>query len=313
MSDTTSGALINTVTILHTVRQVREWNSAQKALGKSIGFVPTMGALHEGHLHLVTIAAQKSDSVIVSIFVNPAQFAPHEDLDKYPRTLEKDIKRLEQTQIAARSALPIAVFAPSVAEMYPGGITTHRGQQKGTFVEVLGLSEMLEGGTRPHFFRGVATVVSKLFHIVMPDYAVFGQKDIQQCCVLRAMVQDQHFPLTLVVASTVRDVNDGLALSSRNVYLTPEQRNRAPAFYRGMCRARDLYQRGTTDREELLAVVLEEARKDDLDIEYLSLSSPDTLAEVDSVSSETGGAVLSGAWRMGSTRLIDNMLLGFEF
>ncbi|KAJ2841607.1 pantoate-beta-alanine ligase, partial [Coemansia erecta] len=254
MSDKISGALINKVTVLHTVRQVREWNSAQRALGKSIGFVPTMGALHEGHLHLVTIAAQKSDSVIVSIFVNPAQFAPHEDLDKYPRTLEKDIEKLEKTQIATRSALPIAVFAPSVAEMYPRGITTHRGQQKGTFVEVLGLSEMLEGGTRPHFFRGVATVVSKLFHIVMPDYAVFGQKDIQQCCVLRAMIQDLHFPLTLVVASTVRDSNDGLALSSRNVYLTPEQRSRAPAFYRGMCRARDLYQRGITDRDELLAV-----------------------------------------------------------
>ncbi|KAJ2090291.1 pantoate-beta-alanine ligase [Coemansia sp. RSA 986] len=272
-----------------------------------------MGALHNGHLQLVATAAQKSDSVIVSIFVNPAQFAPHEDLDKYPRTLEKDIEKLERIQIASssQSAIPIAVFAPSVAEMYPRGISTHRGQQKGTFVEVLGLSEMLEGGTRPHFFRGVATVVSKLFHIVMPDYAVFGQKDIQQCCVLRAMVQDLHFSLELVIAPTERD-RDGLALSSRNVYLTQEQRNQAPAFYRGMCRARDLYQSGTTDREELLAVVRDEAKKGALDIEYISLSSPDTLEEVDKVSSESG-AILSGAWRMGSTRLIDNMLLGFAF
>ncbi|KAJ2538162.1 pantoate-beta-alanine ligase [Coemansia sp. RSA 1933] len=312
---TNNSSVLNPVTVLHTVQQVREWSLAQKMQGKTIGFVPTMGALHAGHLHLVTVAAQRSDSVIVSIFVNPAQFAPHEDLDKYPRTMEKDIEKLEQTQITTtpRLGTPIAVFAPSVAEMYPRGISTHRGQQRGTFVEVLGLSEMLEGGTRPHFFRGVATVVSKLFHIVMPDYAVFGQKDIQQCCVLRAMVQDLHFPLTLVVASTERDTNDGLALSSRNVYLTEEQRNRAPAFYRGMCRARDLFQSGITDREELLAIVREEAQKGDLDIEYISLSSPDTLMEVSSVSTETGGAILSGAWRMGSTRLIDNMLLGFEF
>ncbi|KAJ2517575.1 pantoate-beta-alanine ligase [Coemansia sp. RSA 1939] len=313
MDDT---AADNSVTVLHTVKQVRAWTSQQRALGKTIGLVPTMGALHAGHLRLIRVAAEKSGAVVVSIFVNPAQFAPHEDLDKYPRTLADDISKLEQFQLRQQlqppSSMPsVAVFVPTVSEMYPRGISLQRDQQRGTFVEVLGLSEMLEGGTRPHFFRGVATVVTKLFHIVMPDHAVFGQKDVQQSCVLRAMVQDLHFPLNVVVAPTERD-HDGLALSSRNVYLSDEQRSRAPAFYRGMCRARDLYHNGTTGREALLAAVRGEAEKAGLDIEYISLSSPDDLSEVAEVSTERG-AILSGAWRMGSTRLIDNMLLGFEF
>ncbi|KAI9506962.1 pantoate-beta-alanine ligase [Coemansia spiralis] len=302
--------IVNSVAVLHTVQQVRQWHSEQKSQGRRIGFVATMGALHDGHLSLVSAAAQRSDSVVVSIFVNPAQFAPHEDLDKYPRTLDQDIEKLKTTSVSPEP-LRIAVFAPSVAEMYPRGISTHRDKQRGTFVEVLGLSEMLEGGTRPHFFRGVATVVSKLFHIVMPDITVFGQKDVQQCCVVRAMVTDLHFPLTLVVAPTVRDKDDGLALSSRNVYLTSEQRARAPAFYRGMCYARDLYNSGITDREALIAAVRQEAQKGGLDIEYISLTSPDDLSEIQEV--KDGGAVLSGAWRMGSTRLIDNILLGFGF
>ncbi|KAJ2750997.1 pantoate-beta-alanine ligase [Coemansia pectinata] len=294
-----------TVSVFHTVQEVRAWREAQRSIGNTIAFVPTMGALHAGHLQLVNLAATKCDLVIVSIFVNPAQFAPHEDLATYPRTLPQDIAKL--------SALPhtIAVFAPSVQEMYPRGITTDRSLQRGTFVEVLGLSEMLEGGTRPHFFRGVATVVAKLFHIVGPDVAVFGQKDIQQCCVLRAMVTDLHFPLKLVVAPTVRDPEDGLALSSRNVYLTAEQRQCAPAFYRGLRSACDLFAAGVVDRNQLIDAVKQEAIKGGLDIEYISLSSPDDLSEIEQVGS--AGAVLSGAWRMGSTRLIDNVLIGFEF
>ncbi|KAJ2613554.1 pantoate-beta-alanine ligase [Coemansia sp. RSA 1365] len=293
------------VTVLHTVAEVRAWRQTQREENKSVGYVATMGALHAGHLSLVDSAAAQCDSVIVSIFVNPAQFAPHEDLDQYPRTLPEDINKL-----AATSGTCV-VFAPSVTEMYPRGITTDRTQQRGTFVEVLGLSEMLEGGTRPHFFRGVATVVAKLFHIIMPDHAFFGQKDIQQCCVLRAMVQDLHFPLLLHVIPTVRDSEDGLALSSRNVYLTPEQRSRAPAFYRGLCRARDLFDNGIFTREKLIAVVKEEAAKGGLDIEYISLSNPEDLSEIETVGSS--GAVLSGAWRMGNTRLIDNILVGFQF
>ncbi|KAJ2745425.1 pantoate-beta-alanine ligase [Coemansia sp. BCRC 34301] len=297
---------MDSVCVFHTVEEVRAWRESQRALGNTVAFVPTMGALHAGHLHLVTTAAATCDQVMVSIFVNPAQFAPHEDLDTYPRTLPEDLAKLSTLNSRA-----IAVFAPTVSEMYPRGITTDRSLQRGTFVEVLGLSEILEGGTRPHFFRGVATVVAKLFHIVWPDVAVFGQKDIQQCCVLQAMVRDLHFPLRLRAAPTVRDPEDGLALSSRNVYLTAEQRQRAPAFYRGLRRACDLFAHGVVDREQLLDAVRQEAAKADLDIEYISLSSPDDLSELQQVGS--GGAILSGAWRMGTTRLIDNVLIGFEF
>ncbi|KAI9470319.1 pantoate-beta-alanine ligase [Coemansia sp. RSA 989] len=280
------------VLVLHTVHQVRQWREQQRVEGKTVGFVATMGALHEGHLSLVQAAAAQCSSVIVSIFVNPTQFAPHEDLDKYPRTLSDDIRKLPGGTV---------VFAPSVAEMYP---------RKQAFVEVLGLSEMLEGVTRPHFFRGVATVVSRLFNIVEPNYAFFGQKDIQQCCVLRALVEDMHFNLKMVVVPTER-YEDGLALSSRNVYLTAEQRARAPAFYRGLCRAQQLFESGVVDRKALTDAVKDEAAKGDLDLEYVCLSNPNDLKEVDVVDSQ--GAILSGAWRMGTTRLIDNILIGFEF
>ncbi|KAJ2766636.1 pantoate-beta-alanine ligase, partial [Coemansia nantahalensis] len=210
----------------------------------------------------------------------------------------------------AATGRAVTVFAPAVGEMYPRGISTTVAAQRGTFVEVCGLSEPLEGGTRPHFFRGVATVVAKLFHIAGADVAFFGQKDVQQCCVLRAMVDDLFFPLAIRVVPTARDPDSGLALSSRNVYLTAEQRARAPAFYRGLCRARDLFASGVVARDELLAAVRDEAALAQLDIEYVCLSSPDDLAEVQEVG--PGGAILSGAWRMGSTRLIDNILLGFE-
>ncbi|KAJ2346580.1 pantoate-beta-alanine ligase [Coemansia sp. RSA 2618] len=288
---------------------MRAWREAQRSAGSSVGFVATMGALHAGHLQLVQAAAAKCTAVVVSIFVNPAQFAPHEDLDQYPRTLAEDIAKLAAEPLSAN--ITRVVFAPTVSEMYPRGISTDRTQQRGTFVEVLGLSEMLEGGTRPHFFRGVATVVSKLFHIIEPDYAFFGQKDVQQCCVLRAMVEDLHFPLTMVVVPTVRDRTSGLALSSRNVYLTDEERARAPAFYRGMCRARELFAGGVVGRDALIGAVREEAAKEGLDVEYVCLTSPVDLQEVDAVGSQ--GAILSGAWRMGTTRLIDNILIGFEF
>ncbi|KAI8322772.1 Pantoate-beta-alanine ligase [Martensiomyces pterosporus] len=304
-----SGTTQDSVQVFHTVAEVRAWREEQRQQGKLVGFVPTMGALHSGHLALVQMASQECESVLLSIFVNPAQFAPHEDLDQYPRTLPADIGKLAAAPV--RPGTTRAIFAPSVLEMYPRGITTDRTQQKGAFVEVLGLSEMLEGGTRPHFFRGVATVVTKLFHIAMPDRAFFGQKDVQQCCVIRAMVSDLHFPITLRVGETVRDPHDGLALSSRNVYLTEEQRRRAPAFYRGLCRARDLYASGERDSTRLIGAVRDEADKEHLDIEYISLNSPDDLSPVDTVGS--AGAVLSGAWRMGTTRLIDNMLIGFEF
>ncbi|KAJ1645397.1 pantoate-beta-alanine ligase [Coemansia erecta] len=295
----------DTVPVFHTVSELRSWRSDQRKQGKTVGLVPTMGALHNGHLTLVSAAQQSCDTTVVSIFVNPAQFAPHEDLDQYPRTLPQDIQKIAETQANC------VVFAPLVSEMYPNGITTDRSKQKGTFVEVLGLSEMLEGGSRPHFFRGVATVVSKLFHIVMPEMAFFGQKDVQQCCVIKNLVADLLFPIKLNIVPTVRDPVDGLALSSRNVYLTEEQRAKAPALYRGLCAAQKLYSQGITGREELIGAVAAEAAQENLDIEYICLSSPDTLEELDSVPSS--GAILSSAWRMGKTRLIDNVLIGFEF
>ncbi|KAJ1901421.1 pantoate-beta-alanine ligase [Kickxella alabastrina] len=292
-----------TVQVFHTVAELRHWRASQSAQNKTIGFVPTMGALHAGHLTLISSAQKATNTVVVSIFVNPAQFAPHEDLDQYPRTLAQDIAKLPANTV---------VFAPSVAEMYPRGITTERSKQQGTFIEVLGLSEMQEGGSRPNFFRGVATVVSKLFHIVGPTVAFFGQKDVQQCCVIRAMAEDLHFPVDVRVVPTVRDSVDGLALSSRNVYLTEEQRRRAPAFYRGLCAARSMcLDAGVGGREELLAAVRAEAEREGLDVEYISLSSPRDLSELQEIGSD--GAILSGAWRMGTTRLIDNILIGFEF
>ncbi|KAJ2664784.1 pantoate-beta-alanine ligase [Coemansia sp. RSA 1199] len=286
---------------------MRAWRDEQRSSGAQVGLVATMGALHSGHLHLVQTAAASCSSIVISIFVNPAQFAPHEDLNEYPRTLPSDIAQLQG--LALNTTL--VVFAPRVSDMYPRGISTDRSQQRGAFVEMLGLSEMLEGSTRPHFFRGVATVVTKLFHVVEPRMAYFGQKDVQQCCVVKAMVDDLLFPLRVVVVPTVRDKESGLALSSRNVYLSKEEKERAPAFYRGLCRAKELFASGVVEGDKLLGVVREEAEKSGLDIEYVCLSSPDDLQNVDVV--DERGAILSGAWRMGSTRLIDNILLGFEF
>ncbi|KAJ2189662.1 pantoate-beta-alanine ligase [Coemansia sp. RSA 532] len=294
--------------VLHTVEEMRKWRAEQRMSGAQVGLVATMGALHSGHLHLVQTAATECTSVVVSIFVNPAQFAPHEDLQEYPRTLSSDIAQLQSLSLPDTS---LVVFAPRVSDMYPRGISTNRTLQRGAFIEMLGLSEMLEGGTRPHFFRGVCTVVAKLFHATEPHRAYFGQKDVQQCCVIKAMVDDLLFPLHIKVVPTVRDKESGLALSSRNVYLTREEKERAPAFYHGLCRAKELFESGVVEGDKLLEVVREEAEKCGLDVEYVCLSSPDDLQSVDVVDGR--GAILSGAWRMGSTRLIDNILLGFEF
>ncbi|KAJ2497473.1 pantoate-beta-alanine ligase [Coemansia sp. RSA 1972] len=293
--------------VLHTVEEMRNWRDEQRTSGAQVGLVATMGALHSGHLHLVRTAATECSSIVVSIFVNPAQFAPHEDLNEYPRTLPSDIAQLQSLSLHK----PLVVFAPRVSSMYPRGISTDRSVQRGAFVEMLGLSEMLEGGSRPHFFRGVCTIVAKLFHIIEPHMAYFGQKDVQQCCVVKAMIDDLLFPLRVRVVPTVRDKESGLALSSRNVYLSKEEKERAPAFYRGLCRARELFAGGVVEGDKLLGVVREEAEKCGLDVEYVCLSSPDDLQNVESV--DERGAILSGAWRMGSTRLIDNILLGFEF
>ncbi|RUP44216.1 Pantoate-beta-alanine ligase-domain-containing protein [Jimgerdemannia flammicorona] len=267
----------------------------------------------------VTLAKQHTTHVALSIFVNPAQFAPHEDLAQYPRTLPSDLKKLESLGPGAVSA----VLVPSVSDMYPSGITLDVVEQRGTFVEIKGKSHQMEGITRPGFFRGVATVVSKLFNIIQPDAAFFGQKDIQQCMVIRTLIRDLHFPLHFHIAPTARDPTDGLALSSRNRYLTASQRPRATVLYRALSVARAAYDAGARNREEVLApalaVVDEMAREvRELDegwevrLDYISLADPETLEEVQEVVEEGSGFILSGAVFVGGTRLIDNIVVGVE-
>ncbi|KAJ3279612.1 hypothetical protein HK104_001303 [Borealophlyctis nickersoniae] len=260
-----------------------------------------MGALHEGHLSLARLARKQCDQVVASIFVNPAQFAPTEDLSKYPRTLERDIEMLTEAGVDV-------VFLPSVPEMYPNGIPLDVKVQQGTFVEVKGKSHQMEGSIRPHFFRGVATVVTKLFNIIQPTHAFFGQKDAQQCAVVRSMVRDLWIPTTIVVGATVRE-RDGLAMSSRNRYLSDEERAVAPVLYKGLSAGLDAYEKGVKERGDLMEVVEKVVSAEPrVRLEYLSLANPFSLVEESSVGTE--GAILSGAIRVGNTRIIDNVLLG---
>ncbi|KAF9418396.1 pantothenate synthase [Podila epigama] len=280
---------------------------------KTVGFVPTMGALHDGHLGLVKTAKKECDAVVVSIFVNPAQFAPHEDLDQYPRSFDSDYASLAASKACS------AILLPKVSEMYPAGITLDRNQQRGTFVEVQGLSHQMEGIPRPHFFRGVATVVTKLFNIVQPDRAFFGQKDAQQCVVIRAMIRDLLLPITMRAIPTARDV-DGLALSSRNRYLTPEMRKISTLLYEAISAAKaQVDSNNISDRNAILkpayaviekvqAKLKAEGAPFEVRLDYLSLVDVATLTEIETL--EKGqAAILSGAVYVGSTRLIDNVLL----
>jgi len=259
--------------------------------GKTLGLVPTMGALHEGHLSLVARAQQENDAVAVTIFVNPTQFGLNEDFSKYPRTFEEDCRKLEAANVDL-------LFAPDAAEMYPTGATT--------FVEVGEIGDRLDGASRPGHFRGVATIVSKLFHITSPDRAYFGQKDAAQVAVLRAMTRDLNFPLNLVVCPTFREA-DGLAMSSRNRYLNAEERARAITIYKALNEAQQEAQRGQHCagclRETMLAVLATEPA---LRIDYAAIVNPDTLEPLKDTSN---GALLAIAAWNGTTRLIDNILL----
>lgn len=282
-----------------------------------------MGALHAGHLSLIRAAAAENPSVVVSIFVNPAQFAPHEDLTRYPRTLDSDVAQLEKLNAALppSSGRVEALFLPSVAEMYPSGIPLDQTQQRGAFVSVHGLSEQLEGVTRPHFFRGVATVCMKLFNAVQPDVAFFGQKDVQQTVVLRRLIQDLLIPVELRICETVREGEDGLAMSSRNVYLGDKRRGVAGGLYRALRAAEEVYKSGEGDRDTVLAAaekVLENVGRDEgvtIEVEYLSLADGEELNELQ-VLDGRGGTILSGAVRVmpagereSPVRIIDNIIL----
>lgn len=258
-----------------------------------LGFVPTMGYLHEGHLSLVRRAKAECGAAAVSIFVNPTQFGPSEDFARYPRDPERDLALL-------RAAGADWVFLPEVATMYPPGATT--------VIEVCEVSTMLEGAVRPGHFRGVATVVAKLFNIVAPTRAYFGQKDAQQCVVLRRMARDLDMPLEIVICPTVRET-DGLAMSSRNAYLKPAERQAATVLYRALCAAEARHANGENIADalrEIMRAVL--ATAPHAGIDYVSVADPHSLVEIDRVGPQ--GALLSLAVRFGSTRLIDNMLLG---
>ncbi|WP_276487355.1 pantoate--beta-alanine ligase [Ectopseudomonas mendocina] len=280
---------------MNTVKTLRELRAAvaqARAEGKQIGFVPTMGNLHAGHVSLVEIAAQRADFVVASIFVNPLQFGAGEDLDKYPRTLAEDQEKL----LAAGCHL---LFHPDVAEIYPHGM----GDQ--TRVSVPGVSEGLCGASRPGHFEGVATVVTKLFNMVQPDLAVFGEKDYQQLAVIRALVQDLNMPIQIIGAPTQR-AEDGLALSSRNGYLSAEQRSTAPALYRGLQTIAEELRRGARDYARLIDDAQEQQRVAGFVPDYLEIRNALTLrpAQVDD-----RHLVILTAAQLGGTRLIDNLVV----
>jgi len=277
---------------MHVVETIAEVRRIRRAAGGAWGLVPTMGFLHAGHISLARHARAENDFVGASIFVNPTQFAPAEDLAAYPRDLPRDLRLLEEAGVDL-------VWAPPVAEVYPRGFQT--------YVTVEEVTRPLEGAARPGHFRGVATVVAKLFNIFQPDRAYFGQKDAQQVVVIKQMARDLDFPLEIVVCPTVREA-DGLAMSSRNVYLTPEQRAAAPALYRALCAARDAWQAGEHDGERLRQVMAGVLAVEPLAcVDYVSAADPITLAELGDASQ---GVLLSMAVRIGRARLIDNLLLG---
>ena len=274
-----------------TIPDVRAALSDARMNRKRVGLVPTMGALHEGHLSLVRAAKKHCDAVVVSIFVNPTQFGPTEDLAKYPRQMERDHSLLEEEGVDI-------LFAPTVEEIYESGSIT--------WVLVEGLSEKLDGRSRPGHFRGVATVVAKLFNIIEPQVAFFGQKDAAQLAVIRRMVRDLSFPVEIIAGAIVREP-DGLAMSSRNAYLTPEERGRALVLQRSLRRAEAEFQSGQRIAAKLISAALEVlASEPQVAVDYLEVVSPDTLESVERI---TQTALLAIAARVGSTRLIDNVLL----
>jgi pantoate--beta-alanine ligase len=275
--------------VFHDIETLRQHLAAQRR-GRRVAFVPTMGALHRGHAACVAVARGVPDAVVVcSIFVNPAQFAPGEDFEKYPRTLEADTELLRRWQCDA-------LFAPSPREMYP--------EAQRAWVQVEGLSEPLDGRFRSGHFRGVATVVTKLFHIVRPDVAVFGQKDAQQALIVRALVRDLALDVELKLARTVRE-DDGLAVSSRNAYLSPSERALAATLFKALKSAESRLQSGERNPRLVEAAAVDTLRAAGLRTDYAELRSADDLSALDAAN---GRVILAIAAYVGATRLIDNMV-----
>ncbi|HBI7475487.1 TPA: pantoate--beta-alanine ligase [Escherichia coli] len=278
--------------IIETLPLLRQQIRRLRMEGKRVALVPTMGNLHDGHMKLVDEAKARADVVVVSIFVNPMQFDRPEDLARYPRTLQEDCEKLNKRKVDL-------VFAPSVKEIYPNGTETH------TYVDVPGLSSMLEGASRPGHFRGVSTIVSKLFNLVQPDIACFGEKDFQQLALIRKMVADMGFDIEIIGVPIMR-AKDGLALSSRNGYLTAEQRKIAPGLYKVLSSIADKLQAGERDLDEIIAIAGQELNEKGFRSDDIQIRDADTLLEVSENSKRA--VILVAAW-LGDARLIDNKLV----
>ncbi|KAL1836572.1 hypothetical protein VTJ49DRAFT_4912 [Mycothermus thermophilus] len=330
------------IRVLRTVESLRRWRRPHLLDQRTVALVPTMGALHEGHLSLIRAAARENHHVVVSVYVNPAQFGVREDLASYPVTWEADCAALakldrELADDGHNLGRISAVFAPTTEEMYPSGFPGQEVESKGSFVTITPVGEVLEGRSRPTFFRGVATVCMKLFNIVQPERVYFGQKDVQQTVVIRRLVRDFMLPIEVVIGSTAR-AGDGLALSSRNVYLGERRRPVATVLYRALRAAEEAYKGGKRERGEVLGAahkVLEEVLAEQMalapekrvsfEVDYISLADPDTMEELEVVDPARGG-ILSGAVKMlpveapqegedlghsggPAVRLIDNIIL----
>jgi pantoate--beta-alanine ligase len=274
-----------------TIEQMRRALWTAHARGRRLGLVPTMGALHEGHLSLVRAARAQCESVAVSIFVNPTQFGPNEDFAKYPRSFERDCELLKKEGVDL-------VFAPSVGEMYPPGVVS--------YVTVDGMNDKLCGRSRPGHFRGVTTVVAKLFHIIEPDIAFFGQKDAAQVAIIRRMVRDLNFPVEIAVCPIVREP-DGLAMSSRNAYLDGQQRKSALVLHRSLTRVKELFDHSEHDSAKLIAAAKSEfSAEPSVRLDYFEIVDPETLDPLPQITQRALAAV---AAFVGNTRLIDNVVL----
>ncbi|KAK3935655.1 hypothetical protein QBC46DRAFT_396980 [Diplogelasinospora grovesii] len=330
------------IRVLRSVDAVRRWRKPHMLDRRTVGLVPTMGALHEGHISLIRAAAAENHHVVVSIYVNPAQFGISEDLSSYPVTWAKDTALLAQldrelAENGSNLGGISAIFAPTTQEMYPSRFPGQEPTSKGSFVTITPVGEVLEGASRPTFFRGVATVCMKLFNIVQPDRVYFGQKDVQQTVVIKSMVRDFMLPMQVVIGPTMRE-SDGLALSSRNVYLGTRRRAVATVLHHSLQAAEAEHKNGKGDRESILDAArqnantvleqqmqLQPSQRVKFEVDYFSMADPDTMLEVDSVDPKKG-AILSGAIKMlpveepqdgedlghsngPAVRLIDNIIL----
>lgn len=329
--------------VFRDVPPLRQFRRQLLLENRTLGFVPTMGALHEGHLSLIRQAAAENTDVFVSIFVNPTQFGVNEDLDKYPRTWDSDVAKLEEmnnelARAGAQNGRITGILAPTAQVMYPTMPPTSEVNGHGSFVTITPLAHKLEGASRPVFFRGVATVCMKLFNIVLADRAYFGQKDVQQTVVIKRMVKDFHIPTEIRIGDTVRE-HDGLAMSSRNVYLGARRRAVGLVFYKAMKAAEAAYESGKVSRDDILGAAhavanqvlaeqqaLQPSERALYEVDYISLADPEDLEEVDVVD-PSKGAILSGALKMAPleaakpdedrglgdgqvpVRLIDNLVL----